>query len=76
MPALILLVMNYYVGHATTIATSALSLADALVVVVVRFGVFGDDIPRVKQAGDVAQDTEKNVDHGVGGTDAALDPDC
>jgi len=52
-------------------------LRDVLVVVVVgRLGVFGDDVPGVEEAGNVAEDEKEDVDDRVGGADAALYPDC
>ena len=39
-------------------------------------GIFGDDVPGVQQARDEAEHAEADVDEGVGGTDAAFDPDC
>lgn len=44
-------------------------------VVVVTFGVDGDDVPSVKEAGEVAEHAEKDIDEGVGGADAGFDPD-
>lgn len=41
-----------------------------------RLGVLGDDVPGVDQAGNVAKDTEEDVNDRVGAADAALDPDC
>lgn len=79
MSAPILLVVNDHIRHATTttaIAVSTLPLADTLVVVVIGLGILGDYVPRVEQTGDVAQDAEEDIDYGVSGTDAALDPDC
>lgn len=59
------------VGDAATFAI----LGERLVLVG-RLGVLGDDVPRVKQAGDEAEHAEEDVDEGVGATDATLDPDC
>jgi hypothetical protein len=36
---------------------------------------FRDDVPGVQEAGDVAEHAEEDVDDGVGGADATLDPD-
>lgn len=72
---ILLLVLNDHIRHATA-AASALPLADTLVVVIVGLGILGDDVPRVKQAWNVAQYAKEDVNYGVGGTDAALDPDC
>ena len=47
----------------------------SVVVVVVGFGVEGDDVPGVEEAGDVAEGAEEDVDEGVGGADAGFDPD-
>lgn len=58
----------------TTVAALAV-LAD-LLVLVGRLGELGDDVPGVEEAGDEAEDAEEDVDDGVGGADAALDPDC
>lgn len=71
-----LLVMDNNIRHAAaTAAISTLPLADTLVVVVIGLGVFGDNVPRVQKAGDVAQDAKKNVDYGISGTNTAFDPD-
>ena len=40
------------------------------------FGVFGDYVPGVQQAGDEAEAAEGEVDEGVGAADAGFDPDC
>lgn len=55
---------------------AALAILGERLVLVGRLGVLGDDVPRVKQAGDEAEHAEEDVDEGVGATDAALDPDC
>lgn len=39
------------------------------------FGEFGDDVPCVQETGDEAQAAEEDVDEGVGGAQAAFDPD-
>ena len=46
----------------------------SVVVVVVGFGVEGDDVPGVEEAGYVAEGAEEDVDEGVGGADAGFDP--
>ena len=51
------------------------SVVVAVAVVVVGFGVEGDDVPGVEEAGDVAEGAEEDVDEGVGGADAGFDPD-
>lgn len=53
-----------------------LAVGKALVLVVVLVGELGDDVPCVEQAGDESKDAKEDVDDGVGGADAALDPDC
>lgn len=55
---------------------AALTAVDGLVVVVVGFGVFGYDVPGVKEAGDVAEGAEEDVYDGVGGAEADFYPDC
>ena len=42
---------------------------------VVVFRVFGNDVPGVEQAGEVAEDAEEDVDQRVGAAQACLDPD-
>lgn len=49
---------------------------EGLVVVIVCFGIEGDNVPGVQEAGEVAERAEQNVDDRVGGADAAFDPDC
>ena len=44
-------------------------------VFVFGIGVFGDDVPCVEEAGEVAEGAEGEVDEGVGGADADFDPD-
>ena len=44
-------------------------------VLVRRFGELGDDVPRVDEAGQKAENTEQDVDDGVSAADTALDPD-
>jgi hypothetical protein len=39
-------------------------------------GVLGDYVPRVQEAGDVAQNAEENVYEGVGGAEAGFYPYC
>lgn len=53
----------------------ALVVGYGLVFVVVGFGVEGDDVPGVQEAGDVAEGAEEDVDEAVGGADAGFDPD-
>lgn len=56
-------------------AVLALVVGYGLVFVVVGFGVEGDDVPGVQEAGDVAEGAEEDVDEAVGGADAGFDPD-
>lgn len=65
------MVLNVHIRH-----TAALAVVRQRFVLVGWLGVFGDDVPCVQQAGDVAEDAEEDVDEGVGAADAALDPDC
>lgn len=51
------------------------SVAGQRLVVVVRFGILGDDVPCVQQAGEEAEHAEGDVDDGVGAAEAAFDPD-
>lgn len=53
----------------------ALVVGYGLVFIIVGFGVEGDDVPGVKEAGDVAEGAEEDVDEAVSGTDAGFDPD-
>ena len=53
----------------------ALVVGYGLIFVIVGFGVEGDDVPGVKEAGDVAEGAEEDVDEAVGGADAGFDPD-
>ena len=39
-------------------------------------GVFGDDVPGVEEAREVAEGAEGEVDEGVGGAETDFDPDC
>lgn len=55
---------------------AALTAVDGLVVIVVGFGVFGYDVPGVKEAGDVAEGAEEDVYDGVGGAESDFYPDC
>lgn len=50
-------------------------LREALVLVVVRVGELGDDVPRVQKSGDEAEAGEEDIDEGVCAADAALHPD-
>lgn len=63
-------VLHVHIRHA-----AALAVVRQRLVLVRRLGVFGDDVPGVQQARDVAEDAEEDVDEGVGAADAALDPD-
>ena len=56
-------------------AVLALVVGYGLVFVIVGFGVEGDDVPGVEEAGDVAEGAEEDVDEAVGGADAGFDPD-
>jgi hypothetical protein len=49
-------------------------LREGFVVEVV--GVFGNNVPGVQEAGDVAERAEEEVEQGVEGAETALDPDC
>jgi hypothetical protein len=53
---------------------AALAAGEGLVLVG-RLGVLCDDVPGVQEAGQEAEDSEADVDEGVGAADAALDPD-
>ena len=53
----------------------ALVVGYGLVFILVGFGVEGDDVPGVKEARDVAEGAEEDVDETVGGADAGFDPD-
>ena len=44
-------------------------------VFVALLGVFGDYVPCVQEAGEVAEHAEGEVDEGVGGAEGAFDPD-
>lgn len=59
-----------------TAATSAVLVVLGYGFVLVgRFGVLGDDVPSVEEAGDKAENAEQDVDERVGAADTALDPD-
>jgi hypothetical protein len=45
-------------------------------VIVVSLGVLRDDIPRVDQAGEIAERAEGDVDEGFGAAEAYFDPYC
>ena len=47
---------------------------EVIVAFVFGVGVFGDDVPGVEEAGDVAECGEEDVDEGVGGAEAGFDP--
>ena len=64
-------VLNVDVGDA-----AALAILGHRLVLIGRFGVLGDDVPRMEETGDEAENAEEYVDDGVGRADAALDPDC
>ena len=66
------LMVHIVIGDA---AVLALVVGHGLVLVIVGFGVEGDDVPGVEEAGDVAEGTEEDVDEAVGGADAGFDPD-
>lgn len=70
---LVPMVLNNHIRD--TPAALAVVLGNGLVLVG-RLGVLCDDVPGVQEAGDDAEDAEEDVDDGVGGADAALDPDC
>lgn len=44
-------------------------------VVGLQLGVLGDDVPGVEEAWDETEHAEEDVDEGVGGAEAGLDPD-
>ena len=71
------LVVHIVVRDAAALAPVAggYGVVSVVVVVVVGFGVEGDDVPGVEEAGDVAEGAEEDVDEGVGGADAGFDPD-
>lgn len=74
LPLLLLLLLrrpNIIVRHRSPLA----AVVNALIGVIAGFGVFGDDVPRVKETGEVAEDAEADVYEGVGGAEAAFDPD-
>lgn len=76
---LILLPQGFVTGLVVHIVVSnpavlALVVRYGLVFVVVGFGVEGDDVPSVKEAGDVAEGAEEDVDEAVSGADAGFDP--
>ncbi len=62
---------NIIVRHRSPLA----AVVNAFIGVIAGFGVFGDDVPRVKETGEVAEDAEADVYEGVGGAEAAFDPD-
>ena len=62
--------------HVDVCHTSALAILRDSLVLVRGLGELGDDVPGVEEAGDEAENAEEDVDDGVGGADAALDPDC
>lgn len=43
--------------------------------VVVGLGELGDDVPGVEEAGNETETAERDIDEGVCGAEAALDPD-
>ncbi len=74
LPLLLLLLLrrpNIIVRHRSPLA----AVVNAFIGVIAGFGVFGDDVPRVKETGEVAEDAEADVYEGVGGAEAAFDPD-
>jgi hypothetical protein len=73
LPLLLLLLRrpNIIVRHRSPLA----AVVNAFIGVIAGFGVFGDDVPRVEETGDVAEDAEADVYEGVGGAEAAFDPD-
>lgn len=74
------LARDIVVRHAAVLQVPSLACAagDGFVgrIVIVSLGVLEDDVECVDQARDVAEQTECNVDDGVGGADASFDPDC
>lgn len=55
--------------------TAALAIIGDGLVLVGRLGEFGNDVPGVKEARNVSEDAEQNVDERVCAADSALDPD-
>lgn len=55
--------------------TAALTIIRDGLVLVGRFGEFGNDVPGVEETRDVSEDAEQNVDERVCAADSALDPD-
>lgn len=77
---LILLPRRFAAGLVVHIVVSnpavlALVVGYGLVFIVVGFGIERDDIPGVKEAWDVAEGAEEDVDEAVSGADAGFDPD-
>lgn len=77
---LILLPRRFVAGLVVHIVVSdpsvlTLVIGYGLVFIVVGFGVEGDDVPGVDQAGDVAEGAQEDVDEAVSGADAGFDPD-
>ena len=77
---LILLPWRFVAGLVVHIVVSdpsvlALVIGYGLVFIVVGFGVEGDDVPGVDEAGDVAEGAKEDVDEAVSGADAGFDPD-
>lgn len=56
-------------------AVAALGIVQALVLVV-GLGVFGDDVPGMEEAGQIAEGGEEDVDEGIRRAQPALYPDC
>ena len=61
------------VGHGAPSSSVGFWIVGGNGSVVVR--VFGNYVPGVQEAGEVAEDEEEEVEEGVGGADAAFDPD-
>lgn len=56
-------------------ATAVFVILGYSFVFVGRFGMFGNDVPGVKKAGNEAEKAEEDIDERIGAADAALDPD-
>ena len=53
----------------------ALVVRYGLVFIIVGFRVEGDNVPGMKEAWNVAQSAEENVDEAISGTNAGFNPD-
>lgn len=68
---------NVVVCGLATLEIPPRAAGDGLVtrIIVIRLWVLQDDVPCVKEAGDVAKTAEGEVDNGVSSANAHLDPD-